>query len=139
MNMETKPPFTIEQFYSFINEGKLMAARCKKCGKVMLPPRPICTDCYSKSLEWTELEREGRLITYTVIHVAPRRFQQFVPYPVGIIELKNGLKLPGMIRGVQPERLHIGMKLVVDFERKPEKTAEHESWPKWPRYYFRPA
>ena len=45
-------PFTIEQFYRFVNEGKLMGAKCKKCGKIMLPPRPICIQCYSENLEW---------------------------------------------------------------------------------------
>lgn len=137
--MATKPQFTIEQFYGFVNQGKLMAARCKNCGKIMLPPRPICSNCYSRDLEWIELKREGRLLTYTVIHVAPPQLQPLVPYAVGIVELENSLKLPGIIRGIQPERLRIGMKLAVDFEQKPEGAARYGSWPRWPRYYFKPA
>jgi len=137
--MSAKQPFTIEQFYEFVNEGKLMAAKCKKCGKTMLPPRPICTNCYSKDLQWTEIEGEGKLLTYTVIYVASKQFQPFVPYAVGIVELKNGLKLPGIIRDAQLEKLQVGMKLLVDFEKRLGKTAEQDSWPKWPRYYFKPA
>ena len=44
--------FTIEQFYKFLSEEKLMAAQCRECGAKFLPPRIICTNCYSKNLTW---------------------------------------------------------------------------------------
>jgi len=53
--MSETAPFTIEQFYKFMNEGKVMAAKCKKCGTILLPPRPMCIKCHSNELEWTEL------------------------------------------------------------------------------------
>jgi len=124
-------PFTIEQFYKFISEKKLMAARCEKCGSLYIPPRPMCTNCYSKELSWTELEPKGKLITYTVIHIAPEQFQPIAPYAYGIIELQNGLRLPGIIRNINPEKLQVGIELVVDFDTEPS-----QSWPQWPRYYF---
>jgi len=127
------PPFTIEQFYKFLSEKKLMAAQCKECGARFLPPRPVCTGCYSDNLIWIQLKPQGKLITYTIIHVAPQRFQPFVPYAYGIVELESGLRLPGMIKGVEHEKIRIGMELEVAFE--PTAT---EDWPKWPVYYFKP-
>ena len=127
-------PFTIEQFYKFASERKLMAAKCKKCGTMLLPPRPMCTKCFSSDLEWVELENEGKLLTYTVIHVSPKQFESFVPYSVGIVELEDGLKLPGMIRGVEPEKISVGMDLKVDFD-----TTIPSEWPTWPRYFFKPS
>jgi uncharacterized OB-fold protein len=55
------------------------------------------------------------------------------PYTVGIVELKDDLKLPGMIRGVEPEEVEVGMELEIDFD-----TALPSQWPLWPRYFFRP-
>jgi uncharacterized OB-fold protein len=132
-NAET-PPFTIEQFFKFLKEKKLMAAKCKQCGTMHLPPRPTCTKCYSKELIWTQLETKGRLVTYTVIYIAPEQFQQMAPYAYGIIELENGLRLPGIIKNVELEKLKIGIPLEVDFETEPSP-----NWPQWPRYYFRPS
>ena len=132
-------PFTIEQFYRFMNEGKLMGAKCIKCGKIMLPPRPICIQCYSENLEWIKLENKGKLLTYTIIHVAPPQFQHLVPYAVGIIELEKGLKLPGMIKGIDFDKIKIGMELKIEVEPVTREEAEGQEWPAWPKYYFKPA
>jgi hypothetical protein len=94
----------------------------------------MCSACFSTDLEWKELPREGTLQTYTVIHVSPKQFQGLVPYAVGIVKLEDDAQLPGMIRGVPPDKLKVGMSLTVDFE----KTAHPEEWPRWPRYYFKP-
>ncbi len=127
------PPFTIEQFFRFLKEKKLMAAKCGRCGTIYLPPRPVCSNCYSKELEWTQLKPRGKLATFTVIHVAPEQFQNAAPYAYGIIELEKGLRLPGMIRNVEREKLKVGIELAIDFDVEPSQT-----WPQWPRYYFRP-
>ena len=133
--MSAQPPFTIEQFYKYINQGKLMSGKCKKCGTIHLPPRPLCDKCFSKEFEWVEISRKGKLLTYTVIHVAPPQFEQMTPYVVGIIQLESGLKIPGMIRGTDHEKIEIGMELTVNFDT----TAVPSQWPQWPRYYFKPA
>ncbi|MEM2888057.1 MAG: Zn-ribbon domain-containing OB-fold protein [Candidatus Bathyarchaeia archaeon] len=128
------PPFTIEQFFKFLKEKKLMATKCTNCGKLHLPPKPICSNCYSKQIQWIQLETKGQLLTYTVIHIAPEQFQKNTPYAFGIVELKNGLRLPGIIKGIDHENLKIGTELEVDFDTEPSP-----NWPQWPRYYFKPA
>jgi hypothetical protein len=132
---EAQPIFGIECFYRFIGEGKLMAAKCNKCGKILLPPRPICNKCYSKDLSWIELKRRGKLLTYTIIHVAPKQFETLAPYAVGIVKLDDELQLLGMIRGVELDKLKVGMNLTIDFEKASSTPATQ--WPTWPRYYFK--
>ena len=132
---EGKPeaaPFTIEQFYRFIGEKRLMAARCDRCGILILPPRPICMNCLSTDLRWVELKKRGKLLTYTVIYVAPAQFQSMAPYAYGIVELEDGPHLPGIIQGLRLEDIRVGMELEVGFE-----TGTPSNWPQWPRYYFR--
>ena len=126
--------FTIENFYKSVKERKLMAARCNKCNKVILPPRPMCPNCFSKNLEWKELSKHGKLLTYTVIHIAPKRFSEWAPYPVGIVKLEEGAQLPGIIKNLPPDKIKIGMELAVDFDT----TEIPQEWPQWPRYYFKP-
>lgn len=133
--MSGQDPFTIEQFYKNMLKGKLLGARCKQCGKVHLPPRPLCSNCFSKEFEWVKLSQKGKLLTYTVIHVAPPQFQGMAPYAVGVVQLENGVNIPGMIRGVALEQIKIGMPLTLDFGT----CAMTQPWPQWPRYYFKPA
>ncbi len=130
----SEKPFTIESFYEFCKEKKLMAIKCRKCGKVFEPPRILCPKCNSRELEWIELKGEGKLITYTIIHVAPPRFAHLAPYAVGIVELDEGARLPGIIKVDSFKKLRVGMRVKVEFEDE----SESEEWPQWPRYYFKP-
>jgi uncharacterized OB-fold protein len=132
--MSTTEPFTIEQFYKFLAQGKLMAGKCQRCGKIHLPPRPLCDNCFSQQFTWIPVSGKGKLATYTVIHIAPTQFQAIAPYAVGIVQLENGLKIPGMISGVAPEQLKIGMNLAIDFGI----CSTTQAWPQWPRYCFKP-
>ena len=132
--MSTQEPFTIEQFYKFMAQKKLMAGRCLKCGKIHLPPRILCDNCYGQQFEWMQISGKGRLVTYTVIHVAPQQFQALTPYAVGIVELENGLKIPGMIPGLTREQLKVGMQLTLDFGT----CSTSQLWPQWQRYCFKP-
>jgi uncharacterized OB-fold protein len=133
--MSAQPSFTIEQFYKFLAQKKLMAGKCQKCGKIHLPPRPLCDNCFSQQFTWTQISGKGKLLTYSVIHIAPQQFQAMAPYAVGIVQLENGLKIPGMISDAPQEQLQIGMDLTIDFEA----CTTTETWPRWPRYCFKPA
>jgi len=130
--MPLTPPPTIESFYRFCAEKKLMGVICAKCKKVTVPPRTICSHCGNTDLSWTELPSRGRLVTYTVIHVAPPQFEAFAPYAIGVVEFAEGARLPGMVKNVKFENLKIGMELQTEFETKIPN-----EWPQWPRYSFR--
>ncbi len=132
--MSNQEPFIIEQFYKFLQQGKLMAGKCQKCGKIHLPPRPLCDNCYSQQFKWLQVTGKGQLLTYTIINVAPAQFQSLAPYAVGIVELESGLKLPGMIQTTAQMQLKIGMELTLDFGT----CSTPQQWPQWPRYCFTP-
>jgi len=132
--MNSQEQFTIDQFYTCISQGKLVGGKCTKCAAVYLPPRPLCSRCFSGEFEWVEIPRRGQLLTYTIIHVAPPQFQHLTPYAVGILQLEGGPKIPGMIKEVDHKDIRIGMQLAVEFDL----ATPMSEWPKWPRYYFRP-
>lgn len=133
--MSETTSFCVESFYKFINEGKVMAAKCNKCETLHLPPKPVCTNCYSTDLKWIPMTGKGKLVTYTVIHVAPKQFEKLTPYPVGIVKLDEGPQLLGMLRNVEQAQLKIGMPLTIEFEKA---STVQTQWPMWPRYYFKP-
>jgi uncharacterized OB-fold protein len=110
-----------------------MAGKCKKCGKTHLPPRPLCDRCLSQDFKWVEVSKNGKLLTYTTIYVAPQQFQDMTPYSVGIVQLEKELKIPGMINNISVDQLQIGMNLKIDVDSCENK----HSWPQWPRYCFK--
>ncbi len=125
---------TIENFYKFCGIGKLMAVKCNKCGRLFVPPRVVCPDCYSSSFRWIELSGKGKLQSYSVVHIGPKKFASKTPYTIGIVKMEEGVSLPSLILSDKNGDIEIGIDLVVDFE-----APQSDDWPKWPRYLFRPA
>jgi hypothetical protein len=96
---------------------RLEAEKCKKCGKVFFPPRLICDACKSKEFERIKLQKEGKLLTFTVIRVAPTEFSDQAPYAMGIVELKDGVKILTQIADCDFDKLEIGMPLRIEFRK----------------------
>jgi scaffold protein (connect acetoacetyl-CoA thiolase and HMG-CoA synthase) len=96
---------------------RLEAGKCSKCGMIYFPPRLVCPECKSKQFELIKLNPEGKLLTYTIIRVASDKFSIQAPYAVGIVELKDGVKLTTQIADVDFDKIKIGMKLKLVFRK----------------------
>ncbi len=124
--------FTAAEFYRHLADGKLMATRCKACGSLHLPPRPMCGRCYAKEMEWFELHKRGKLAAFTTIAVAPSAmlkegFDRNNPYCSGIVALEEGLRLSARILGVdsqKPESIAIGAIVALEVLRDAEGRAK---------------
>lgn len=96
---------------------RLEAAKCKNCGKVLFPARLVCPECKTREFETIRLNPEGKLLTYTVIRVASDKFSLQAPFAVGIVELKDGVRLTAQIADAQFDKIKIGMKLKLVFRK----------------------
>lgn len=96
---------------------RLEAGKCTKCSAVQFPKRLICPECGNRNFETIILNRYGKVLTYTVIHVAPSQFSDQAPYPVGIIELDEGVKLLAQITDCPLEELRVEMPVKIEFRK----------------------
>lgn len=96
-------------------EGRLLIQKCSGCGELRHPPRPMCGSC--QSTEWDSIEASGRgsVYSFTVLHYPPIPGYDF-PCPVGLIDLEEGTRICANIAGVEPEDIHIGMKVECMFD-----------------------
>jgi uncharacterized OB-fold protein len=93
------------------------AAKCKKCGKVMFPPRLACPACKSREFENTKINQQGTVETFTIIRIAPDGFTDQAPYPIGIIDLGDDVKILCQIADCDIENLKIGMAVRLEFRK----------------------
>ena len=96
---------------------RLEAAQCNQCGKIHFPPRPVCDACQGRQFEKINLPREGKLLTWTVIHVPPANFDLEKPYVIGIVELDGGTRLTCQVVDCEPEELAIDIPVEMVFRR----------------------
>ena len=99
------------------------AAKCKKCGKVLFPPRLVCPECRHREFDKVNLNGTGKIETYTVIRVAPASFVDQAPYPVAIVNLGDDVKILCQLADIEPEEIKIGMPVRIEF-RKIQKQGE---------------
>jgi uncharacterized OB-fold protein len=53
----------LSPFFREVMENKrLMATKCPKCGKTWMPPRGDCSECYEET-QWVEISGEGRVVS----------------------------------------------------------------------------
>jgi uncharacterized OB-fold protein len=98
-----------------INEGQLPIQRCKKCGTLRHPPRPMCWKC--QSLEWENVAASGKgtVYSYVVVHRPEIPGYQY-PLVVALIELEEGTRIVSNLVGIDPKDVEIGMPVKVSIE-----------------------
>ncbi len=93
------------------------AAKCKKCGKVLFPPRLVCPSCRAREFDKININNSGRVETFTVIRVAPAPFVDQAPYPVAVVNLGDGVKILCQVADCDTEELKIGMDVRLEFRK----------------------
>lgn len=105
----------------FPQRYRLEAAKCKGCGKVHFPPRLVCNSCLSRGFETVHLKDRGRIVTYTVIHVAAPQFAAQAPFAVTIVELEDGVRITAQYVDWEPEELKTGQLVRLEFRKVQEE------------------
>lgn len=79
------------KFFKELKDKRFVAVKCPKCGKVYVPPRRVCGECYVEMNEFVEVGPGGKIGTFTILRYAfidPETGEQKpVPYGYGFIHL----------------------------------------------------
>jgi uncharacterized OB-fold protein len=101
----------VSQFFKNLREGRLTTTKCRKCARLLWPPRILCPNCLSSELEWVDLGTEGELYAFTEMRLgAPLGFVQDVPFCIGMVKI-GGLLISARIDDAKYEQLKIGDKV----------------------------
>jgi len=95
----------------------LVGSICTNCTKLFYPQRPICPDCRrSGKTEDFQFAGNGKIVSHTVIRVAPSGFEKYSPYAVAIIKLDEGVDITGQICS-DPEKVETGKRVKPVFRK----------------------
>ena len=100
-------------FVGYLEKGKVMATRCRRCGTKYFPPRMDCPKCVGSDVEWFEIKGNGRLVTYTVVNYGPTGFEDDAPYTLAIADF-DGVRVFGRLsKGLKEIDIKPGMGLKI--------------------------
>ncbi len=102
-------------WWDAIGRGELPIQRCKACGVLRHPPRPMCGAC--QSVEWDHVAAKGggTVYSYTVIH-HPKFPGYDYPIVCAVIELDEGTRIVSNLVGLDPTDVKIGMRVQLSLE-----------------------
>ena len=89
----------------------LHGRRCTDCARLSVENGTTCPFCGSAGGDRVPLSGRGRLLSWTVIRVAPARYAAEAPYSIALLELDEGPRLTARVDG-EPERFAAGQRVL---------------------------
>lgn len=115
----------MSRFLTELKNGKLVARKCNKCKRIMIPPRIFCEDCFRNTDEWVYVKDTGVVNTYSIAHVGADASRLSHPLYVAVINIDGASELMGFLHllGEVPEKeIKVGMKVQAVWKRPEERT-----------------
>jgi uncharacterized OB-fold protein len=99
------PELVVKRWYEALDEGKILAKKCTRCGAYEFPPLYCCNSCSGSEMEWAEISGDAQVTEFVLpgaMNSIPE-YDHLRPYVIGVVELKEGPSLRTTIRGISKE------------------------------------
>jgi uncharacterized protein len=110
------PTATTKFFWEAAKAGKLALQYDPATGRYQFWPRAGSVATGQPNLEWRIVSGRGHIYSYTVTHVPTPGFEDRGPYPIGLVELEEGVRIIANLVKLDPAALKIGLRVKVTFE-----------------------
>ena len=78
---------TWTRFFDGLKEERILGIKCKKCGKVFVPARTFCPNCFESMEEWLEVAQEGTVESWALVNNKFYGQVKEPPYVAALIHL----------------------------------------------------
>jgi uncharacterized OB-fold protein len=115
----------VGRFLAGLREGRVLARECRQCGRVLVPPRMFCEECFRPTDRWVEVQDSGRVNTFSICWVAWDMQPLDEPELPAVIEIDGaspGIGIMHKLGEVEPDAVHVGME--VEAVWRPESDRE---------------
>ncbi len=107
----------IGRYLKELKNGKIIARKCNKCERIMIPPRMFCELCFRATDEWVYVEDTGSINTFSIsyVHWDAKRIKEgekpFIPAVIEIDGASEGMGILHVLGEVDPEVVKSGMRV----------------------------
>lgn len=105
-----------EKFLRGLQEGRIVASECSRCGKTYVPPKAYCVDCYLETDRYRQAGPEGVVLALAESKVSFDGKRLAKPKTFLFVGFKG--VTGGLIHTASGHGLEIGSKVVPVFKAK---------------------
>ncbi|MBI2899834.1 MAG: Zn-ribbon domain-containing OB-fold protein [Planctomycetes bacterium] len=107
-------------FLRGLGEGRILASRCARCPRTLVPPRVACTHCFGKMEEIVEVPPRGTLLAFTLVafpFLDPfTGVQRPIPYCYGMVQFEGtDNTFQYFLSEKDPSKLRVGQRVEAVF------------------------
>ncbi|MHC5037944.1 MAG: Zn-ribbon domain-containing OB-fold protein [Planctomycetota bacterium] len=120
----------IARYLAELKKGRIVGKACRKCARVLIPPRMFCELCWRPTDDWVACEDTGTVNTFCISHVDWKAGRLDIeggvrPYTPAVIEIdgaSKGMGILHMLEEVDPKKIKIGMRVQAVWKPAEERT-----------------
>lgn len=115
----------IGRYLAGLREGTILGRTCRRCRRVLVPPRMFCEACFRPTDEWVDVGQTGVVNTFSICHVSWDMQPLDVPELPAVIEIdgaSNGMGILHKLGNVAPEAVSVGMRVRAVWKPAEERT-----------------
>ena len=120
-------------FWDGVNAHELRIQR-RPDGSLQHPPVPAVWQDKNAPIDYVVSSGNGTVYSY-VVHHAPKVPGRSLPFVIALVELDEGVRMLGELRGVEPSEVQIGMPVRATYIDFPDSDIS----PAWTLYAWEPA
>ena len=120
-------------FWDGINAHEIRIQK-RPDGTLQHPPVPALWNDHDVPTDYVVATGKGTVFSF-VVHHAPQVPGRTLPFVIALVELEEGVRMLGELRGVDPAKVEIGMPVRATYIDFPDG----ESGPAWTLYAWEPA
>jgi len=111
----------INDFVDHLEKGKLMGTKCKKCGQRYFPPRADCFNDLTSDMEWFEVDKAGKLLTFSTLKFAPAGFDKEIPYTIAVLDFGDYKVFGRIDKAIPEDKLSVGLPMQIVVNKLPNE------------------
>lgn len=114
-----------QPFWDGLRAHELRMPFCTACERHFFPPMPGCPFCSADAdrVEQRVVSGEGTIYSWIVAHLAfDPAFADDVPYTIVTVDLDEGPRINGRLRGVDFDSIQAGTQVQAEYEDQPTFT-----------------
>lgn len=111
--LPTPSPLT-QAFWEGCAAGELRYQECTACGRAIFDPARACRFCGATQLAWRASAGIGEVYSWSTVW-RPQTPAFVTPYVAAIVALDEGFHMVSNIVGCEPEAVHTGLAVEVEF------------------------